>query len=126
MKAADNRQPQASSSSTAGRLYQPGIGPFPETEAIALTLAEMRSIRGGVYARAGKQRYPASRNECDLAPGELPDWAIEVKMARLRRDNGQQDGPIRPHLDRIEKVVAVGCSTLNAADLLFAFCLVRR
>jgi hypothetical protein len=51
-------------------------------------LAELRTVRGGIYAHAGKRRYPASRNECDLALGELPDWAIEVKMARLRRDNG--------------------------------------
>jgi hypothetical protein len=91
MEAADHRRPRASSSSTAGRLYQPGIGPFRETEAVALTLAEMRSVRGGVYANAGKRRYPASRNECDLAVGELPDWAIEVKMARLGRDNGDYE-----------------------------------
>jgi len=25
---------------------------------------------------------------CDLALGKLPDWAIEVKCARLGRDNG--------------------------------------
>lgn len=91
MEAADHRRPQASSSSIAGRLYQPGIGPFRETEAVALTLAEMRSVRGGVYAKAGKRRYPAGRNECDLVVGELPDWAIEVKMARLRRDNGDYE-----------------------------------
>lgn len=76
MEAADKRRPQASSSSTAGRFYQPGIGPFGETRAVALTLAELRTVRDGVYARAGKRRYPASRKECDLALGELPDWAI--------------------------------------------------
>jgi hypothetical protein len=54
-------------------------------------LAELRTVRGGIYAHAGKRRYPASRNECDLALGELPDWAIEVKMARLRRDNGDYE-----------------------------------
>ena len=88
MEAADKRRPRAASSSVAGRFYQPGIGPFREAEAVALTLAELRTVRGGAYAHAGKRRYPASRNECDLALGELPDWAIEVKMARLRRDNG--------------------------------------
>jgi hypothetical protein len=91
MEAADRRRPRASSSSTAGRFYQPGTGPFRETEAVALTLAELRTVRSGVYAHAGKRRYPASRNECDLAVGELPDWAIEVKMARLRRDNGDYE-----------------------------------
>ena len=91
MEAADKRRPRASSSSTAGRFYQPGIGPFRETDAVALTLVELRTVRGGAYAHAGKRRYPASRNECDLALGELPDWAIEVKMARLRRDNGDYE-----------------------------------
>jgi hypothetical protein len=54
-------------------------------------LAELRTVRGGIYAHAGKRRYPASRNECGLALGELPDWAIEVKMAHLRRDNGDHE-----------------------------------
>src|SRR5262245_24664134 len=36
----------------------------------------------------GKRRYPSSSHVCDLAIGRLPDWAIEVKLARLGRDNG--------------------------------------
>ena len=91
MEAADKRRPRASSSSTAGRFYQPGIGPFGETKAVELTLAELRTVRGGVYAHAGKRRYPASRKECDLTLGEPPDWAIEVKIARIRRDNGDYE-----------------------------------
>jgi hypothetical protein len=54
-------------------------------------LAEMRFVRGGIYANAGKRHYPASRNVCDLVLAELPDWAIEVKMARLRRSNGDYE-----------------------------------
>jgi hypothetical protein len=88
MEAADRRRPQASSSSDAARLYQPGIGPFREPEAVALTLAEMQARNGDAYAVAGKRRYPTGRSECDLTLGKQPDWAIEVKMARLRRDNG--------------------------------------
>ena len=88
MEAADHRRPQASSSSIATRLYQPGIGPFSEPGAVALTLTEMQARDGDAYAIAGKRRYPSGRSECDLALGEQPDWAIEVKMARLRRDNG--------------------------------------
>jgi len=68
-------------------LYQPGIGPFGEDAAVTLTLAEMRNSRGDAYAIAGKRRYPSGRYVCDLALGHLPDWAIEVKMARLGRDN---------------------------------------
>jgi len=120
MEVADKRRPQASSSSTAGRLYQPGIGPFREVEAIELTLAELRTLRGGVYAHAGKRRYPGSRNECDLALGELPDWAIEVKMARLRRDNGDYEDTttkkiLSPYAD--DRSAVTDCRKLASSGL---------
>lgn len=88
MEAADRRSPQAASHRDGTRLYKPGIGPFGEDDAVALTLAEMRTSNGNAYANAGKRRYPSGKFVCDLALGELPEWAIEVKMARLRRDNG--------------------------------------
>jgi len=56
-----------------------------EDAAVAMTLAEMRAAHDGAYAVAGKRRYPSGRSVCDLATGELPDWAIEVKLARLGR-----------------------------------------
>jgi hypothetical protein len=87
MEAADRRSPQATSNDGT-RLYKPGIGPFSEDAAVRLTLAEMRATHGDAYAIAGKRRYPSGRSECDLALGELPEWAIEVKMGRLGRDNG--------------------------------------
>ncbi len=86
-RAADHKGPQAANQRNAARLYQPGIGPFGEDAAVTLTLAEMRNSRGDAYAIAGKRRYPSGRYVCDLALGHLPDWAIEVKMARLGRDN---------------------------------------
>src|SRR5215831_13627973 len=88
MEAADHRRPQAASQRVATRLYQPGIGPFGEDAAVALTLAEMRAAHDGSYVVAGKRRYPSGRSVCDLVLGERPDWAIEVKLARLGRDNG--------------------------------------
>jgi hypothetical protein len=88
MEAADHRRLQAASQRDGTRLYQPGIGPFGEDAAVALTIAEMRAAHGSIYAGAGKRRYPSSRYVCDLAVGDLPDWAIEVKLARLGRDNG--------------------------------------
>src|SRR5215468_5311867 len=87
MEAADHRSPKAASNDGT-RLYKPGIGPFREDMAVKLTLAEMRTRHGDAYAYAGKRRYPSGRSECDLAVGQLPEWAIEVKMARLGRDNG--------------------------------------
>ncbi len=55
---------------------------------MAKTLAEMQAANGHPYLDAGKRRYPSGGYVCDLAIGNLPDWAIEVKLARLGRDNG--------------------------------------
>lgn len=52
-----------------------------------MTLAEMQAS-SSAYGGAGKRRYPGSKHVCDLAIGATPDWAIEVKLARLGRDNG--------------------------------------
>jgi len=87
MEAADSRKPQAMSSRTPSRRYQPGIGPFAEDEAIKKTLTEMK-CGNAYYLSAGKLQYPQSRQTCDLALGDPPDWAIEVKLARVGRDNG--------------------------------------
>jgi hypothetical protein len=88
MEAVDQRRPQAVSRRTATRRYQPGIGPFAEDDAVSRTLAEMQAADGTAYLTAGKRRYPSGGRTCDLALGELPDWAIEVKLARVGRDNG--------------------------------------
>jgi hypothetical protein len=53
-----------------------------------MTLAEMRRANGPAYANAGQRRYPSGSQTCDLTVGDLPDWAIEVKLARVGRDNG--------------------------------------
>ena len=91
MEAADRRRPQAASHRDATRLYQPGIGPFGEDAAVATTLTEMQAAHRDIYVIAGKRRYPSGRYVCDLALGALPDWAIEVKLARLGRDNGTNE-----------------------------------
>ncbi len=88
MEAVDRQQPQAKSHRDTTRLYRPGIGPFAEDDAVAKTLAEMQAANGHPYLDAGKRRYPSGGYVCDLAIGNLPDWAIEVKLARLGRDNG--------------------------------------
>jgi hypothetical protein len=53
-----------------------------------MTLEQMQASSPKSYAGAGKRRYADSRRECDLAAGDAPEWAIEVKLARLGRDNG--------------------------------------
>ena len=55
---------------------------------MAMTVAEIQAANAGIYAGAGKRRYPDSSYVCDLALGTLPEWAIEIKLARLSRDNG--------------------------------------
>jgi hypothetical protein len=54
---------------------------------VAMTLGEMQ-VSSSAYGGAGKRRYPGSSHVCDLAIGTTPEWAIEVKLARLGRDNG--------------------------------------
>lgn len=53
-----------------------------------MTVAEMQATDKNAYANAGKRRYPGSSHVCDLALGGIPELAIEVKLARLGRDNG--------------------------------------
>lgn len=88
METVDLRRPQAVSRRTAARQYQPGIGPFAEDDAVEMTLEEMQAAHGAAYQNAGKRRYPSGVRTCDIALGEQPDWAIEVKLARVGRDNG--------------------------------------
>ena len=88
MVAADALRPQASSHRREGVTYQPGIGPFAEDAAVRLTLEQMLAQRPGRYETTGKVRYPAGSKTCDLGLGDPLEWAIEVKLARVGRDNG--------------------------------------
>lgn len=88
MECVDHGRPQATSRRTTARQYQPGIGPFAEDDAVAMTVTQMQATNSVAYLNAGEHRYPSGAQTCDLALGELPDWAIEVKLARVGRDNG--------------------------------------
>ena len=94
METADHCRPQATSGGSTKRQYQPGIGPFGEDDAVAMTVAQMQAANSAAYPNASKRRYPSSRQTCDLALGELPDWAIEVKCARVGRDNGTYEDAV--------------------------------
>jgi hypothetical protein len=71
METVDHRRPQAASHRDAARLYRPGIGPFGEDAAVAMTVAEMQAADKNAYANAGKRRYPGSSHVCDLALGAI-------------------------------------------------------
>jgi hypothetical protein len=79
MKAVDEQKPVEGS-------YDPGIGPHPEDKTVDLVLDHLKRSEPENYGEASPQTYPTSGRECDLViPGE---WAIEVKLARPYRDNG--------------------------------------
>ena len=86
IKSIDARRPQAANART-GALYQPGIGPHPETKAVALIVSELEGLFAVRYSGAMQTNisYPNGRQKCDLCVGASPawDWAIEIKMLRL-------------------------------------------
>ena len=93
IKRIDSRRPQAANVRT-GVAYQPGIGPHPETQAVALIVTELRAIAPERYDNHLHTDIPyrgISRQKCDLCTGAQGDfdWAIEIKMLRLMGDNGK-------------------------------------
>ena len=100
LKRADARLPQARSTRSE-RIYQPGIGPHSEPAAVALVMQELAATdpaRFGRYALGVP--YPALRRQrCDLViPDDDQPWAIEVKLARFRGDNGRPADEALMHL----------------------------
>ena len=101
IKRIDERAPRAANQRT-GVLYQPGIGPHPETQAVALIVSELCTNSDQRYA--GRLNtgvgYVGSRQKCDLCIGTSPnwEWAIEVKMLRLMGDNGKPNDNMLMHI----------------------------
>ena len=88
-RAADSRSPQHIS--RTGRAYQPGIGPHSENAAMALVLAELSALLPETACGQFLPYPNAPRQKCDIWLGSPVEWAIEVKMARFRGDNGKPD-----------------------------------
>ena len=101
LKRIDERRPQAANART-GALYQPGIGPHPETQAVALVVSELTEINRLRYHQrlATGISYPGSRQKCDLCVGDAPrwDWSVEIKMLRLMGDNGKPNDNMLMHI----------------------------
>jgi hypothetical protein len=101
IKQIDTRKPQAANA-RSGALYQPGIGPHPETLAVALIAAELPQAHPARYEGrlATAIRYPQSKQTCDLCIGKAPDWewAIEIKMLRLMGDNAKPNDNMLMHI----------------------------
>lgn len=102
IKRIDARRPQASNART-GALYQPGIGPHPETQAVDLIVNELRALASTEYGttlHTNVSYRPASRQKCDLCIGtnDSWDWALEIKMLRLMGDNGKPNDNMLMHI----------------------------
>jgi len=101
MEEADARMPQAiNQRSKVG--FQIGLGPHTESATVRLVMAEL--------GRKAPERYPRihfgvpygdrSRQKCDLALGQGPnwDWLVEVKMLRMLGDNAKQNDNLVTHI----------------------------
>lgn len=101
VKRIDTRRPQAANART-GVLYQPGIGPHPETQTVALIVSELAALAPERYQSQlfTGISYPQSQQKCDLCIGAAPDWdwAIEIKMLRLMGDNGKPNDNMLMHI----------------------------
>ncbi len=87
LKVVDSLKPQQEG--RVGRIYQPGIGPLNEPSAVALVIEQLKSLHPERYKDAVVGlRYPDSSHQCDIGIGTIPEWALEVKLWRPYRDNG--------------------------------------
>jgi hypothetical protein len=97
---ADAHRPQAVSART-GRIYQPGIGPHSEPSAVQLVMTELAKESPEEFGQYETGvPYPSSPGRrCDLILRYRDSaWAIEVKMARFKGDNGKPADEMLMHL----------------------------
>jgi hypothetical protein len=101
IKRIDARRPQAANVRT-GVLYQPGIGPHPETQAVNLIVTELAELASDRYSKRLQigVPYPMGRQKCDLCIGDPVswNWAVEIKMLRLMGDNGKPNDNMLMHI----------------------------
>jgi len=124
IKRIDSRRPQAANART-GVLYQPGIGPHPETQAVSLIVGELAGLeaqRYGTRLHTGIPYPGGSRQKCDLCIGTHRgwEWALEIKMLRLMRDNGKPNDNMLIHILSpypADRSALTDCSKLLASGL---------
>ena len=128
-----DRSAPVRTSSRTGKPYQPGIGPHPETETVAMVATRLASVDPSSYGdyRLGEPYPGASRQKCDWTLGDPRMWAIEVKMLRLMGDNGKPNDNMLMHilspypghrsaLTDVEKLAASGFDCSRAV-LIYGF-----
>jgi hypothetical protein len=100
LRAADARQPVATSQRRKEVSYKAGIGPHSETRTIELVLDELREWKSSIYGSAKTNvPYPnLSLQKCDLVLDTPDTWFVEAKMMRLMGDNGKPNDNILTHI----------------------------
>lgn len=73
---------QVDASGISHKQFQPGIGPFGESDAVKAALAWLKQNKQVVYGNAVTKRQPDL-----LIPGE---WQLEFKVVRPFGDNGKE------------------------------------
>ena len=98
---ADSASPQAINQRSKAP-YQPGIGPHTETATVELVMSELQRRSPELYGKSavGVPYEARSRQKCDLAFGQDPDWdwLIEVKMIRMLGDNAKVNDNLPTHI----------------------------
>ena len=86
------------------KKWQPGIGPHDERDVVRLVMKEIVGLKPNQYRPyALEQKYPESKNTCDLCFGEewRFEWAIEVKALRMLGDRA-----VVPGRDDVSKILS--------------------
>jgi len=100
METVDHRRPQATSSGKVKRQYKPGIGPFGEDDAVAMTVAQMRAANSAAYPSVGKTslsfRPPDMRSRARRATGlgHRSEMRPRRPGQRYLRSRGLQEDPL--------------------------------
>ncbi|HIA04999.1 MAG TPA: hypothetical protein EYN66_24390 [Myxococcales bacterium] len=85
----------ADAKAPVSKKWQPGIGPHDEQDVVRLVMEEVVELKPGEYQPfVREQKYPESKNTCDLCFGQGQDfeWAMEVKALRMLGDRGVVPG----------------------------------
>lgn len=84
----------------SGERFKPGIGPYQEQKAVDLIIKQLQSSKPEAYSSANSARYPSGKEVCDLLinQGNVSIWAIEIKLLRMKGDNGKPNDNMITHM----------------------------
>ena len=86
------------------KMYSPGLGPFDERDVVRRLINHLAQsapeVFGGLAAREVPYARSGSLDYCDLCVGRPGawQWAIEIKVARVFRNNGDLEPSAVSHI----------------------------